>query len=596
YAWDLQVPVPLDEGMAPALSDLQTAVYVHQEAQASTSIPSRASAPVEPRRLAARACDACRARRRRCIFPLGPGEDGGDGSTRCMGCSRLGIKCNFAIPTRPRGPKRRRYEIDSRAGPPRDGTSSHYPPRIAVHSGASIDEIDTDDDAGVVLTPDHTSTLGQSISPGSLSTFAFATDELCSRELFKVIIHDYIERVYPLCPVVHLPSFRCSFASNQDVHDTEQMLLLVALFTLTVGVLRSRIEDYRAMDPEAAARFPTRTSIITYASQMCLRLRPPDYWDEISHRKWAISYTLASAAFEVGRMNQYRMFDSEAMQLARLLGFHLHATEYRGLNCIETQLRKKAFWLQFFSFAHSKVQPGRRRNHVTYLDNYVLRDVDFAALEPLDTPDENITENAICPPAPDGNAPFTSVTAFIVNTRVFLEALRDSLFNAGCDCGYGRTNEEKLAPASTTAAQAMAAAGGGGDEAWAAHQLASSWAEREDICRQLLHVLHNIDGVHLEPNGNSLTYKIRGVGASLLNCPSLLGEIVSQRAAGYVREFTKVLAFLDLSEIMNTDGVDTWIDKDKLGDGRASASGGGCCVCCFVFRGGVGVVNQWCGS
>ncbi|KAL9948794.1 hypothetical protein D7B24_008113 [Verticillium nonalfalfae] len=525
-----------------------------------------------------------------------------------------------------------------------DGTSAHYPPRTSVHSGASSDKIDTDDDAGVVLTPDHTSTFGQSISPGSLSTFAFATDELCSRELFKVIIHDYIERVYPLCPVVHLPSFRRSLASNQDVHDTEQMLLLVALFTLTIGVLRSRIEDYRAMDPEAAARFPTRTSIITYASQMCLRLRPPDYWDEISHRKWAISYTLASAAFEVGRMNQYRMFDSEAMQLARLLGFHLHATEYRGLNCIETQLRKKAFWLQFFSFAHSKVQPGRRRFHVTYLDNYVLRDVDFAALEPLDTPDENITENAVCPPPPDGTAPFTSVTAFIVNTRVFLEALRDSLFNAGCDCGYGRTNEEKLArlkalfqrykysldalpshmtqwgpssiydsgpstpaansvsraQAETTRAnihithlwlqsflldqtdgivQAMAAAGGGGggrgagdDEAWVAHQLASSWAEREDICRQLLHVLHNIDGFHLEPNGNSLTYKIRGVATSLLNCPSLLGESVSQRAAGYVREFTKVLAFLDLSEIMNTDGVDTWIDKDRLGDGRASAA------------------------
>ncbi|KAF3360883.1 hypothetical protein VdG1_04844 [Verticillium dahliae VDG1] len=414
-----------------------------------------------------------------------------------------------------------------------------------VYSGASVDGIDTDDDAGAVLTPDHTSALGQSISPGSLSTFAYATDELCSRELFMAIIHDYIERVYPLCPVVHLPSFRRSLASNQDVRDTEQMLLLVALFTLTIGVLRSRIEDYRAMDPEAAARFPTRTSIITYASQMCLRVRPPDYWDEISHRKWAISYTLASASFEVGRMNQYRMFDSEAMQLARLLGFHLHATEYHGLNCIETQLRKKAFWLQFFSFAHSKVQPGRRRFHVTYLDNYVLRDVDFAALEPLDTPDENITENAVCPLAPDGTGPFTSVTAFIS----FVLDQTDGIV------------------------QAMDAAGGG-DEAWAAHQLASSWAEREDICRQLLHVLHNVDGVHLEPNGNSLTYKIRGVATSLLNCPSLLGESVSQRAAGYVREFTKVLAFLDLSEVMNTDGVDTWIDKDrKLGDGRPSAAG-----------------------
>ncbi|RBQ97095.1 hypothetical protein VDGD_10477 [Verticillium dahliae] len=425
------------------------------------------------------------------------------------------------------------------------------------------------------------------------------------------IIHDYIERVYPLCPVVHLPSFRRSLASNQDVRDTEQMLLLVALFTLTIGVLRSRIEDYRAMDPEAAARFPTRTSIITYASQMCLRVRPPDYWDEISHRKWAISYTLASASFEVGRMNQYRMFDSEAMQLARLLGFHLHATEYHGLNCIETQLRKKAFWLQFFSFAHSKVQPGRRRFHVTYLDNYVLRDVDFAALEPLDTPDENITENAVCPLAPDGTGPFTSVTAFIVNTRLArlkalfqrykysLDALPSHMTQWGPSSIYDSgpstpANSISRAQAETTRAnihithlwlqsfvldqtdgivQAMDAAGGG-DEAWAAHQLASSWAEREDICRQLLHVLHNVDGVHLEPNGNSLTYKIRGVATSLLNCPSLLGESVSQRAAGYVREFTKVLAFLDLSEVMNTDGVDTWIDKDrKLGDGRPSAAG-----------------------
>ncbi|KAM0271893.1 hypothetical protein ACHAQH_008935 [Verticillium albo-atrum] len=445
-----------------------------------------------------------------------------------------------------------------------------------------------------------------------------------------VIIEDYIERVYPLCPVVHLPTFRRSLASNQDVHDTDHMLLLVALVTLTIGVLPSRVEDYRAMDPDAAARFPTRTCIISYASQMCLRLRPPNYWDEISHRKWVVSYTLATAVFEVGQMNQYRMFDAEAMQLARLLGFHLHATEYRGLNRIETQLRKKAFWLQFFSFAHSKVQPGRRRNHVTYLDNYVLRDVDFAALEPLDVPDEYITENAICP-LPDGSPPFTSVTAFIVGTRVFLEALRDSLFNSGCDCGYGRTNEEKLAhlktlfqrykysldslpphmrqwgpssnydsapstPADRVArAQAettranihithlwlqsflldqtdMVVQAMGADEAWTAQQLASGWAEREDVCRQLLHVMHSIDGAHLEPNGNSLTYKIRGVATSLLNCPVTLNERVAQRAAGYVREFTKVLAFLDLSEIMNTDGVETWIDRDRLGDGRASAS------------------------
>lgn len=32
----------------------------------------------------------------------------------------------------------------------------------------------------------------------------------------------------------------------------------------------------------------------------------------------------------------------------------------------------------------------------------------------------------------------------------------------------------------------------------------SFWNDREDICRQLLHVLHNVPEVHLEPNGHHL--------------------------------------------------------------------------------------------
>lgn len=32
----------------------------------------------------------------------------------------------------------------------------------------------------------------------------------------------------------------------------------------------------------------------------------------------------------------------------------------------------------------------------------------------------------------------------------------------------------------------------------------SFWNDREDICRQLLHVLHNVPEIHLEPNGHHL--------------------------------------------------------------------------------------------
>lgn len=50
--------------------------------------------------LASRACDACRARRRKCHF-----DDAQQ--AQCRDCARLGIACSFLVPTRPRGPKRR---------------------------------------------------------------------------------------------------------------------------------------------------------------------------------------------------------------------------------------------------------------------------------------------------------------------------------------------------------------------------------------------------------------------------------------------------------------------------------------------------------
>lgn len=174
----------------------------------------------------------------------------------------------------------------------------------------------------------------------------FQTDEICPRSLFMTIMTDYIDHLYPLVPVVHLPTFRSDLATNKDATDLDTLLLFVSIVSLTVGLLPSKFDSYHAL----AARFGTRTAMISHCSQMCIRLRPADYWDHISHRKWATAYCLSIGAFQVGQINQSRMFEAESMQLARLLGMHL-VSEYEGLNPIETQLRKKSFWLQLYTFA-----------------------------------------------------------------------------------------------------------------------------------------------------------------------------------------------------------------------------------------------------
>lgn len=38
---------------------------------------------------------------------------------------------------------------------------------------------------------------------------------------------------------------------------------------------------------------------------------------------------------------------------------------------------------------------------------------------------------------------------------------------------------------------------------------------------------------------------------------------LSRRAFEYVQEFTKVLSYLDRSEIINTDGLRSWIDEGQ---------------------------------
>lgn len=58
-------------------------------------------------------------------------------------------------------------------------------------------------------------------------------------------------------------------------------------------------------------------------------------------------------------------------------------------------------------------------------------------------------------------------------------------------------------------------------------------------------------------------YKARSVASSLLNCPFVMDRQLSQRVSEYVQEFTKVLSYLDRSEMVSTDGLRSWVDEDQ---------------------------------
>ncbi|KAJ0119935.1 hypothetical protein J7T55_000785 [Diaporthe amygdali] len=498
-------------------------------------------------------------------------------------------------------------------------------------------------------------------SPG----LGFPTDELCSRALINILMADYLDLIYSLVPVVHRPNFRHDLANNRDVTDPDFFALLVSLCALTVGLLPSRFREYRAVDPEAGMHFETRTALINCCAEICTRQRNASYWDQVNHRKWAVSYVFSVACFQTGQVNRSRMFDVEYLQLSRLLGLH-RMSEYEGLNCVETQLRKKAFWLLFYGYSHTRVQSGRWER-LTYFGPGELREVNFDALLPLEVDDEHIFKDRILDPLSpmathntspttqqDPLPPFTLASGFILHSRVFLTGLRESLATVGCECELRRSPATRLArlrellqemrymlddapgpmrqwassdnndaPSTPrydddqTAASSYGSPGEysrttetalhskviqGQAEIMRANlhvthlwlqsllleqidvvvqgnvigsastvtrseevlvSLKANWAEREDICRQMLHLLHSIPHVYLEPNGLYLAYKVRDVAVTLLNCPFEAHTPPARRAVEYMRDFTRALSRLDRSEIVNTNSLRSWVDVDR---------------------------------
>ena len=97
----------------------------------------------------------------------------------------------------------------------------------------------------------------------------------------------------------------------------------------------------------------------------------------------------------------------------------------------------------------------------------------------------------------------------------------------------------------------------------------TAWSEREDICRQLLHVLHSIPEFNLETNGLHLAYKIRDIAVGLLACPYPSDSDTGQRASQYLRDLTDKLSRLDRSEALNSLSLQSWVDTEREGHPEA---------------------------
>jgi hypothetical protein len=451
-----------------------------------------------------------------------------------------------------------------------------------------------------------------------------ATDALCPREMVLWMLDDFLTSLYPLIPVIHRPSFRRAISTNQDDEDPDLRGLIYGLCAAVVGTMPSKYLAYRNHRPPL--NFSSRQDFIDHAYTVLLRLRKPDFFDEINHKKFATSYLFDVAYLQIGNANRARMIEVECLQLGRMLNLH-RITEYRGLNHIETQLRKKSFWLLFYSYVHGQVQ-SLRRDRLTFLDPSLIETIDLESLMPIDVDDEAIFEDHMV----SGLSSRPNLTtAFNLTSLVFWAAIASrqactavASVQQICQCAQDHRHKQishlqrrlqdlkyslgtippelrqwavrpmPLSPDMASNAPGVVVSQLGAvrgnlhvtqiwlqsillDQLEALLQddvssfdapaylatVESRWSEREHLCTQLIQVLHAIPQKDLEPNGLHFVFKVRDVAVGLLSCPYEPQDPASLRAAEYVREFTQILSKLDSSELIATTNLKTWVDTDR---------------------------------
>ncbi|THZ80687.1 hypothetical protein D6C84_07200 [Aureobasidium pullulans] len=527
---------------------------------------------------ATRACDYCRLRKIKCIAS----EAGKD----CQACTLGELDCSYIMPNKRRGPPPKRQEEHSR--------------------GSSRSDVDSAINFGDRRQPDRPIFWWQ-------LTLCFS-NVLGASARFLPKLRDNYARLSG-CPLrTYASPAHSDIRNGKHHHDLTFQMFCLAMCGCVFGILPHKFEQYTEQD--ASVGFTDRRTAIADIHHAIMVARPPDYQDELSHEKWAIMYLMSVTNAHLGHRNRAKLQFAECNTIVTELGMHRIAS-YRELDYVESQLRKKAFWLSYIGWSHSRT---RDVDFDSIADRFKFETADAEHLMPMEIDDEYITTTEIRA-QPIEKVPLVSgLNALIHISECLVPIFKDASSTplsfhtidehchvdlGSCACGK-HIQKAPLQPsimtrlikathaldnippqlscwtASETPSDAqfqIMTANIHVTHVWVqslllehlvvlnnAHEATYQdqayhrkliWNLREGICEQLMDVLNNISEANLKPNGYVLIVKARTVAASLLDC-ALEGEHTTiHRARTYLQSFADILARLDES-YRNDDTSRLW--------------------------------------
>uniref|UniRef100_A0A060T1A5 ARAD1C23166p n=1 Tax=Blastobotrys adeninivorans TaxID=409370 RepID=A0A060T1A5_BLAAD len=385
------------------------------------------------------ACQKCRRRKIRCLPVPDPSKY--DSPPPCQTCAKLDIPCIFTDRGK-RGPgKKKRIEEAGNGDKSsvRKTSPRSCPSGPPLSSGSSVSSVssgfpgvgagilaqpeanpipwsnaamESSSESSAYLASTSSSPKVPNLSPGLPDILS--TDLLCSRIAFDDLIRTYLTHLYPLTPIVHRPTFVKDLESHRETRDPVFFSMVIALCAFTIATAPRKFRHLKEIDPS-----------LPYKSFDEMFNRCYELVIACKNVKWITRQTISvnhfASVFLISLADHYIEGDHvrasvgwhEALGILKALRAHKWPEGYRGLNSIESELRKRCLWLIYFKTSMDRLWSSELKLG----EPSDLLILEPGSLMPADADDEYITPTGILP-APPGSVPL--LRGFIANIRVHL--------------------------------------------------------------------------------------------------------------------------------------------------------------------------------
>jgi hypothetical protein len=157
------------------------------------------------------------------------------------------------------------------------------------------------------------------------------------------IIADFSTFIYPLFPLVHLPSLRTALEAEAYRTDAAFLRRCFALSAITVACMPSNMSEYGGRLYDNVQSMVDRASALVTMSRVA---EDPAWQDKPSIDSMIDSMFLCIGMHYSGRPNTGWSFCNEAMVSCSSLQMHKKETHSR-LNRLDSEWCKRAFWVLY---------------------------------------------------------------------------------------------------------------------------------------------------------------------------------------------------------------------------------------------------------